>query len=121
MGKVSKQSPDHLGLLLYGVFNASIPARFMDGRLRWNSDKAAWCDELSGKTLSEGKEVTFTVLRLMVEDDVLNVIGTLGDVDTVIPKKKRKEKKDKEEKSSHKKEKKSKRKSDGSSADGSDK
>ena len=117
---MSKQSPDHLGLLLFGVFNASIPARFMDGRLRWNADKAAWCDEETGKTLSEGKEVTFTVLRLMVENDVLNVIGTLGDVDTVIPKKKRKEKKDKEEK----KEKKSKRKSDessGSPADGSEK
>lgn len=115
VGKVSKQSPDHLGLLLYGVFNASIPARSMADKLIWNPEKYSWVEKESGNLISEGNDIAFTISDLNVENEVLNVIGTLGGVEKLIQRsseKSPKEKKDKKEKKEKKdkKDKKEKRK-----------
>lgn len=65
VGVVNKVSPDHIGLLVHGVFNASIPADNIRKReLEWDEDLAAWRrlnDTDQEVVVGSGSVIRFTV------------------------------------------------------------
>jgi DNA-directed RNA polymerase I subunit RPA43 len=80
VGVVNKQSPDHIGVLVHGVFNASIEADQMRGVYSWNEDEHAWVHDATGDVVENDVELAFTVTRLIVENDILSISGSLIDV-----------------------------------------
>ncbi|KAJ3206519.1 hypothetical protein HDU67_008112 [Dinochytrium kinnereticum] len=81
VGVVNKVSPDHIGLLVHGVFNASIAA----DQIR--KYEFAWRDKLSGwkrlgtdgpeAVIQPGSMLRFTVTGLTKANDILTLSGTL--------------------------------------------
>ena len=58
-GVVNKQSPEHIGLLVFGIFNASIPAEVLRKSMRFYG--SAWT--MDGNSLENGTEIKFRVER----------------------------------------------------------
>ncbi|KAG5459343.1 MAG: hypothetical protein BJ554DRAFT_264 [Olpidium bornovanus] len=87
LGKVTIQSPSHIGLLLYGTFNASIPAEEIP------EDEYEWAAEAEDGTGSQGEwgnrstgaavnsdasgSLEFIVSDLTKANNMLTVKGTL--------------------------------------------
>ncbi|KAJ3023233.1 hypothetical protein HKX48_003837 [Thoreauomyces humboldtii] len=85
-GVVNKVSPDHIGLLVHGVFNASIPAdrirkaefRYIEGEGDLNA--AGWkCAGSAGLVLGVESVVRFTIAELMTANQMLTIVGSLTD------------------------------------------
>lgn len=62
-GIVNKVSPDHIGLLIYGVFNASIPSdQIRKSEFAWDSEGHTWMRRDDTQTpLEPGSIFRFTV------------------------------------------------------------
>lgn len=60
---VNKVSPDHIGLLVLGVFNASIPSdQIRKGEFEWDSDEFKWIRKDADHTgLEPGSVIRFSV------------------------------------------------------------
>ncbi|KAI8802382.1 hypothetical protein BJ742DRAFT_833393 [Cladochytrium replicatum] len=96
LGVVNKVSPDHVGLLVHGVFNASIPAnQLRPDEFRWDDEEGCWKEtSVHGGELKidTGSVVRFSVADLIRANDMLTVSGTLMkentgvvDVGTALP------------------------------------
>ncbi|KAG2179134.1 hypothetical protein INT43_001984 [Umbelopsis isabellina] len=107
VGKINLQSPDHIGLLIYGTFNASIPrehisqahyewrASTQEDQAEEESDEAdeadqeqpyeykknefgEWIDKESGQGVADNNGVIeFNVVNLVSANDILTVTGAL--------------------------------------------
>lgn len=64
-GQVNKQSADHIGLLIYGVFNASIPASKIRKDFEWNplanAGMGCWILRSTGEMVEDDCELSFLV------------------------------------------------------------
>jgi hypothetical protein len=61
-GKVNKQSANHIGLVVYGILNASIPADQIPKNLyTWNGTN--WVNQEDGSDLTDGQILNFKVKR----------------------------------------------------------
>ncbi|KAJ1555375.1 hypothetical protein HK096_002645 [Nowakowskiella sp. JEL0078] len=84
-GVVNKVSPDHMGLLIHGTFNASIPADQIpqeSGEFSWNEESKCWKRKLDGNFTEDvdvgpGAVVRFSVSDLMKANDMLTISGSL--------------------------------------------
>ncbi|KAJ3051961.1 hypothetical protein HK097_007050, partial [Rhizophlyctis rosea] len=82
VGVVNKVSPDHIGLLVHGVFNASIPAdQIRKNEFYWDEDATCWkrpARESDPETdVGPGSVVKFTVAELIKANDMLTISGSL--------------------------------------------
>jgi hypothetical protein len=76
VGIVNKVSPDHIGCLVYGLFNASIAAdqfNLLWDNNQWNSNDS------SGFHISPGSVIKFKVLNVRTCNDMLSIHGSLLD------------------------------------------
>ncbi|KAL7747300.1 hypothetical protein RI367_007354 [Sorochytrium milnesiophthora] len=107
-GVVNKQSSGHIGLLLYNLFNASIPLSEIpqhqfefqlsgdapahstaDSHLEKQGSKrkgehmlaGSWLHKPTGQEIEIGSEIDFTVLELVRANDMLSIRGSLVNVD----------------------------------------
>ena len=79
VGRINQISPDHVGLLVLGTFNASIPRTALKSSHYYDTNDAIWCDEASGKqVLQAGSSVAFDVTGFDYADDVLCIQGSIA-------------------------------------------
>ncbi|KAJ2994713.1 hypothetical protein HDV02_001368 [Globomyces sp. JEL0801] len=75
VGVVNKVSPDHIGCLVYGLFNASIAAdQFPKKEWVWDEDAHHWV--VSGNVIQPGSIVKFKVAKLHTANDMMSIHGT---------------------------------------------
>ncbi|KAJ3175395.1 hypothetical protein HDU87_006215 [Geranomyces variabilis] len=83
VGVVNKVSSDHVGLLVHGVFNASIPAdKIHRERLSFDHTTEAWMQPGDGAAtkdivLGVGAVVRFTIVELTKANEMLTIGGSL--------------------------------------------
>ncbi|KAJ3289240.1 hypothetical protein HK104_007636 [Borealophlyctis nickersoniae] len=82
VGVVNKVSPDHIGLLVHNVFNASIPAdAIRRGEFQWDDDVSGWRRAAGGgdeeTVVGPGSVMRFTVTQLIKANDMLTIVGSL--------------------------------------------
>ncbi|KAF9912907.1 hypothetical protein EC991_007519 [Linnemannia zychae] len=93
-GTINLQSPDHIGLLLYGTFNASIPSEFIPkDKYVFNPNKSAnndesnsmatslmtgeWVHKSTDESIGHEGVIEFEVSDLVRTNDMLTVTGSL--------------------------------------------
>ncbi|TPX65379.1 hypothetical protein SpCBS45565_g05217 [Spizellomyces sp. 'palustris'] len=83
VGVVNKVSPDHIGLLVHGVFNASIPAdQIRRKEFKWDENAAGWrrsrgADGEEDMVVGPGSVIRFTVTDLTKAKEMLTIVGSL--------------------------------------------
>jgi len=65
VGKVNKVSADHIGLLLYGVVNASIPSdKIRKKNFKWDENSFAWKETFGERRkICNGCVMRFTIVE----------------------------------------------------------
>ncbi|KAI9202985.1 uncharacterized protein BJ171DRAFT_157625 [Polychytrium aggregatum] len=77
-GVVNKVSSDHIGLLVHGVFNASIAAdQIRKSEFRWDSKQSAWIQKSDKSVIDSNAIIRFTVLDIVRADDMFTIVGSL--------------------------------------------
>lgn len=87
VGQVEKVGVDHIGLLVYGIFNAAIPRDAMATTLECDGEQEYWYDiNNPEEQIGVGSVLQFTVTRLETSQDILAIQGSLAkeDEDSVI-------------------------------------
>lgn len=80
VGKVIKVANDFIGLLVLGLFNASIPADQIRSEFKFNNGQSAWISKKKPEhRLQVGTEVKFKVVRLLSDSSIFGMIGSLVD------------------------------------------
>ncbi|ORX47976.1 hypothetical protein DM01DRAFT_1309926 [Hesseltinella vesiculosa] len=99
VGRISLQSQDHVGLLIYGTFNASIPRSNLSEKYEWStsenhdedeeeqsedqetrnkSQNGEWVTKSSGARIGgDDGSLEFTVVDITEVNDILTVTGSL--------------------------------------------
>ncbi|KAL6590164.1 hypothetical protein U3516DRAFT_612971 [Neocallimastix sp. 'constans'] len=79
VGKVNKVSADHIGLLLYGVVNASIPSdKIRKKNFKWDENSFAWKETFGDRRkICNGCVLRFTIVDILKANDMLTAIGSL--------------------------------------------
>ncbi|KNC75501.1 hypothetical protein SARC_11976, partial [Sphaeroforma arctica JP610] len=79
VGIVHKVSEDHVGILVFGSFNVSIPKNFIHSDLMYDKDEFKWYDPAddSGARFEEGSTVRFEIQSWETKNDVFYIIGAL--------------------------------------------
>ncbi|KAI9093439.1 hypothetical protein DFS34DRAFT_583418 [Phlyctochytrium arcticum] len=82
IGVVNKVSSDHIGLLVHGIFNASIAAdHIRRSELRWDPDVAGWrrdrSEDAEELVVGVGSVIRFTIIDLIKSSDMLIMAGSL--------------------------------------------
>ncbi|KAI8904175.1 hypothetical protein DFJ77DRAFT_552301 [Powellomyces hirtus] len=85
IGVVNKVSNDHIGLLVHGIFNASIPSdKIRRNEFRYSEEEEAWKQPQSDNSSSSsvvvlgvGAVVRFTVVELIKANEMLTMVGSL--------------------------------------------
>ena len=64
---MNKTSSDHIGLLIYNVFNASIPSRAISKEFMWDEDSNVWKsiaeNDADSVSITRGSLVQFAVSK----------------------------------------------------------
>ncbi|KAJ8323845.1 hypothetical protein QVD99_007004 [Batrachochytrium dendrobatidis] len=81
-GVVNKVSPDHIGLLVYGVFNTSIPSSHIcNKKFSWDAEGYAWKFESaidhSTMFIATNSIIKFSVDSLITANKMLAISGSL--------------------------------------------
>lgn len=83
VGEVNKVTPDHIGLLVHGHFNASVGRDQIGDGYEFDVDANAWADKnFDSPHISTGTKVTFRVAKLAVANGVLAIVGSMLSADT---------------------------------------
>jgi len=78
VGTVNKVSQGHIGLLVYGVFNASISSDLLSVNYSFNESGTGWIDrEDPDRAIEVGSEVSFNVKEIETVNDIITIFGTL--------------------------------------------
>eukprot|EP01134_Creolimax_fragrantissima_P001508 CFRG1508T1 len=88
VGTVHKVGVDHVGVLVFGTFNVSIPKEFIHRDLMFNKDEFVWYDpgNDAGVKFSEGSLIRFQIQSWETKSDVFYIIGALPEDKTrIIP------------------------------------
>ncbi|TPX35150.1 hypothetical protein SeMB42_g07230 [Synchytrium endobioticum] len=76
VGIVNKVSPDHIGCLVCGIFNASIPSDAMRrDEMSWSDEQCCWI--VNGEAMNVGSAVRFSVADLIKRNSMLSISGSL--------------------------------------------
>lgn len=70
------QSADHLGLLVDGIFNASISADILKRQFKYDHDECAWLYE-TGQIIKDGDSIEFNVTAICVENEFISISGSI--------------------------------------------
>ena len=80
VGKVIKVANDFIGLLVLGLFNASIPSDQIRSEFKYDHSQSAWISKKRPEhRLQVGTEVKFKVVKLMSESSIFGIVGSLED------------------------------------------
>lgn len=82
VGTVKKQNRDYIGLLVYGVFNASIPSSQIRKEFSWHEGEEAWVHDATGEIAEVDTELVFTISALRMENEMLTLSGAMITSDT---------------------------------------
>ncbi|KJE96309.1 hypothetical protein CAOG_006651 [Capsaspora owczarzaki ATCC 30864] len=79
VGQVDKIGVDHIGLLIYGTLNASIPRDSIGTNLECDGQQEYWYDiNQPDYQIRVGSVLQFTVTRLQTSQDILSIEGSLA-------------------------------------------
>lgn len=74
-GIVNKISDQHIGLLVYGLFNASIPHENLPNSYTYDNDTESWFNSKSSDSIKQGSEIKFNVVKINESNGMLSIIG----------------------------------------------
>lgn len=81
-GRVNNIGTDHIGILVYGVFNASVRGDDTS-RFKCNIEQTCWISTTDSKTTIEiGSTVAFRVKELNIYSDIFSIVGEMNDKKT---------------------------------------
>lgn len=81
MGTVNKVGSDHIGLLVEGTWNASIPRSMIPDQYEFDQELGVWCDkDFDHPHIDAGCAIPFVVTDTEVMGEVLSINGSLKDV-----------------------------------------
>jgi hypothetical protein len=91
-GIVNKVSSDHIGVLVLGVFNASIPAdQIRKKEFKWDPASHQWSTNTE-YSIRQGTPVRFSVKDILVNHEIISIVGSLtqnsentGIIDVAVP------------------------------------
>lgn len=73
-GEINKISSGHIGILIYGVFNASVMSENLK---EWSYNEDGECWEKEGESMEVGGEVEFKVEGEREEEGVVSFFGSV--------------------------------------------
>ena len=83
LGKVNKISRNHVGMLVGGVFNASVSSDKISKDLQYDAELDTWCDNRPGTNapgaLSLGDNLSFVAERIQSSGGIFCINGKLDD------------------------------------------
>jgi len=80
VGKVNHLGEDHIGLLVMGVFNASIEKSDIFSSYYFDKEGQVWkTDDNEYESIQEGQEIMFKVTRLHSVNDMLSIEGCMNE------------------------------------------
>jgi len=86
LGRVNKVGMDHIGLLVFGVFNATIPNDSIPSMYSRDMENDCWirsAPDGSSVTITDGTLLTFTVNSVEIfHHDIASIVGSLLEVGT---------------------------------------
>jgi DNA-directed RNA polymerase I subunit RPA43 len=89
IGEVNAVSSDHIGMLIYNNWNASIPRAHIPAQYEYDHEVERWCDrDFDSPLIEEGSAVSFAFQAFeMGGDGAFSVIGSLATPHTgLVPK-----------------------------------
>jgi DNA-directed RNA polymerase subunit E'/Rpb7 len=81
-GKINQVSCDHVGLLVHGCFNASIPSAQLKPSYYFDENDSVWCDDKGRQVLVTEALIVFTVTGIEHVDDIYCIQGSILSEDT---------------------------------------
>ena len=76
LGTINKLSSGHIGVLIYGTFNGSIPSSSLEARnLNYSEEHTSWFDDCD-KEYKNGEQVTLKVTKVRWLEGVISVEGS---------------------------------------------
>lgn len=79
VGVVNKIGVDHIGLLVFGVFNASVTKEFMPKRAQYDDAENSWSIP---DVITVGTAVQFCVTKVETVNDIMTIRGSLREKNT---------------------------------------
>ena len=76
VGVVNKVSDDHIGLVVYGIFNASIGQKDIFSEFSWDWTDMSW-SRAAGEMVKEGTVIKFNVKNVEVANNRIAIKGSL--------------------------------------------
>eukprot|EP00042_Codosiga_hollandica_P042631 m.394344 g.394344 ORF g.394344 m.394344 type:complete len:135 (-) comp56371_c0_seq28:77-481(-) len=76
-GVINQTSMDHIGLLVFGTFNASIAAENLKESYSYNEDTSEWTDGETDEVVGCERAVRFEVVGVDTFDDFITIRGSL--------------------------------------------
>lgn len=81
VGTVNKVGSDHIGLLVEGTWNASIPRSNIPNQYEFDTELGCWCDkDFDHPHIDVGCAIPFVVTGTEVMGEVLSINGTLNEL-----------------------------------------
>jgi DNA-directed RNA polymerase I subunit RPA43 len=82
-GTVNKITPDHVGLLVLGVFNASIPRDSIPASYEYDPESESWTEHgFDSPSLGAGTQVAFNVVSIEAANGVISLVGEIKSENT---------------------------------------
>lgn len=82
-GTVNKITPDHVGILVLGVFNASLPRDALHPNFEYDPETDTWAEPgFDSPSLGVGSQVAFNVVSIESANGIVSLVGEMKSENT---------------------------------------
>eukprot|EP01114_Cavostelium_apophysatum_P015424 TRINITY_DN4194_c0_g1_i1.p1 TRINITY_DN4194_c0_g1~~TRINITY_DN4194_c0_g1_i1.p1 ORF type:complete len:240 (+),score=63.43 TRINITY_DN4194_c0_g1_i1:129-848(+) len=77
IGTVNNVGVDHIGLLIFRTFNASIGSQNLGGNFKLDFSSGTWTDQGTGAQIAVGTDIVFEIINIHQENHILSIVGSM--------------------------------------------